>query len=832
MESKGWIGSLNKGIVKGWVVCDEGNIGIYHGDEHIANVDELYLRQDIIDLGYTDKEAGFGVDISEYLSTVAGDITISLKQGDEQLANIEIHVPSRINLINNSNLTLQDYNHVLDWQVISNHRIGLSLSSFMTPKSVKHGNGSYTRFAFGDTNNTRHLLELIPTLSVENSEVQTLKLAVVAKASHEAHLQVLLIDSNGQRVLQEPILLTPKWSHQVVELDDEITSGLLSNELQLKLVAKHHGRRFIDIAMVQLSEGLIAPSQNTISAEQADDFFGQNILLNGDLKRWPNGVLFSYVRRGQELAENWFLEMSKSNMGNVAVAVVSDRYQSDPLSNTLESKFGLRVRTRQLDGYARLIVPFSKSHLSCVDYQFELEAEALSLDKKTTIPRIYIIARDAYNDTIVHDVARKHVMTGREKVKFILDAKAVSGIIEKSANYPVLTLAIGLPDNSDFCLYSLSLTPADKSLELEEEPEEETVSQAAFLAFEDSSITSQLTILKGLELWRSEITVRVPEVDNDATSSAAALDSLGHFRAHIFSLSPHKLARPSREYPIVDIIVPVYNACDDVLLCLSSLIEKTDVLHRIFVINDGEDERTAEMLDAFNCSFNHLEVINNDHNLGYTKSVNKGISHSNADWVVVLNSDTIVSDNWLSKLLNCALSTEKVGMVGALSNAASWQSVPQIHDNNGDWHLNPIPDGMTIDDIALEVATLSQREYPEVGVINGFCQLINTSMLDEIGLLDEVAFPIGYGEENDMCARAVKAGYKLLIADDTYIFHAKSKSFGHDKRKALAKQGSAALKKKHPDVNWGKVTRLIFENPGLVDLRKKLATRLEEKEVK
>ena len=79
-----------------------------------------------------------------------------------------------------------------------------------------------------------------------------------------------------------------------------------------------------------------------------------------------------------------------------------------------------------------------------------------------------------------------------------------------------------------------------------------------------------------------------------------------------------------------------------------------------------------------------------------------------------------------------------------------------------------------------------------------------------------------------MCARAVKAGYTLLIADDTYVFHAKSKSFGHSKRKELAKQGSAALKKKHPDVDWGDVTKRIFEHPSLVELRKQLAVSLAE----
>ena len=56
--------------------------------------------------------------------------------------------------------------------------------------------------------------------------------------------------------------------------------------------------------------------------------------------------------------------------------------------------------------------------------------------------------------------------------------------------------------------------------------------------------------------------------------------------------------------------------------------------------------------------------------------------------------------------------------------------------------------------------------------------------------MDEENFPIGYGEENDYCIRAADAGFTLAIADDAYVFHAKSKSFGHSRRKELSKQGA------------------------------------------
>lgn len=825
MQSRGCIDSCTNGIVSGWLVAEKQNAAhLYVNGKFAKEITDYYIRQDIIDLGITEAESGFNVDISEYVTSLNGTFLLELKHNDIVVASFEAYIPSQTNLIENDFLKLEDFNTIGGWKIGINHRVGFSLANFVAPKGLEHANGHYTRFSFGDTSNTRHKLKLTPTLNIENIFAKTLKLAIVAKASHSTHINFLLTDKHGENVVNEPIALSHKWEHLVVEVSEEHTSDLFKGELEVSFTTKHHGRRFIDIAMIQLSEELIAPSKE-VNDFNGSDFSRTNLIKNGSLQSWPNGIIFNSLTRGQELAENWFIEMSKANLANLAVAAISDNTQNDPLADSITSKFGLRVRAKKLDGYARLIVPIAKQNLSEIDYQIELDLEASGLNNKVTIPRIYLIARDARNDSVVYDIVRKQVINNREKLLLKVDAKAVNEILTSSHSFPALTVAIDLPEENDISIYGLSFhaRPLNENIKEKDSPNK----KPSLLRLEDPSITAQLSALKGLELWSSEKAIK-PYIKPNKPTNEITLDNSNEFIKHINSLKPNKLTRPSREFPFIDIVVPVYNACDDVLLCLSALIEKTDLLHRVIVINDGQDERTAIMLEAFNSTYNHLEVITNPENIGYTRSVNKGIKHSNADWVVVLNSDTIVSKGWLSKLMNCALSQDNVGMVGALSNAASWQSVPYVHDASGDWHLNPLPGHMTIDDMASKVAELSLRDYPEVGVINGFCQLINTRMLDDIGLLDDVAFPIGYGEENDMCARAIKAGYTLLIADDTYVFHAKSKSFGHSKRKELAKQGSAALKKKHPDVDWGSVTKRIFEHPSLVELRKQLEAALAE----
>ena len=75
---------------------------------------------------------------------------------------------------------------------------------------------------------------------------------------------------------------------------------------------------------------------------------------------------------------------------------------------------------------------------------------------------------------------------------------------------------------------------------------------------------------------------------------------------------------------------------------------------------------------------------------------------------------------------------------------------------------------------------------------------VRRACLDDIGAFDADAFPRGYGEENDFCARATKAGWTHVIDDATLIYHVRSASFGGD-RDALVREGRAIVDARHPD---------------------------------
>src|SRR3546814_18379056 len=74
---------------------------------------------------------------------------------------------------------------------------------------------------------------------------------------------------------------------------------------------------------------------------------------------------------------------------------------------------------------------------------------------------------------------------------------------------------------------------------------------------------------------------------------------------------------------------------------------------------------------------------------------------------------------------------------------------------------------------------------------------IRRAMLEDVGLFDEQAFPVGYGEENDLCMRAIDAGWHHLVDPGVFVQHARSASFG-SRREELAKVGAQPLESRHP----------------------------------
>lgn len=276
--------------------------------------------------------------------------------------------------------------------------------------------------------------------------------------------------------------------------------------------------------------------------------------------------------------------------------------------------------------------------------------------------------------------------------------------------------------------------------------------------------------------------------------------------------------------PTIDIVICIHNALDDVKICLDATLRRSPKMRQLILVNDGSDAATSQWLREFTDSIDvPVRLIHNLEQRGYTIAANQGLHASPADYVVLLNSDTIPTRAWLERLVACGESDEKIGIIGPLSNAASWQSVPKRFAESGDWEVNELPAGVSPDDIAAQLALHHRATYPRAQLINGFCLVIKRRMFNELGYLDEATFPRGYGEENDFCLRAVAAGFELAIADDCYVFHAKSKSFTHATRLELVKDANRILHGKHSPETVENACAELRDNPGLATARARFA---------
>jgi GT2 family glycosyltransferase/polysaccharide pyruvyl transferase WcaK-like protein len=274
--------------------------------------------------------------------------------------------------------------------------------------------------------------------------------------------------------------------------------------------------------------------------------------------------------------------------------------------------------------------------------------------------------------------------------------------------------------------------------------------------------------------------------------------------------------------PTLDVIICVHNALGDVQRCLNSLLNYTTIPYKLHLINDGSDAATSMYLSEFASKYGSV-LLTNDSQVGYTKAANTGLRNSCGEFVLLLNSDTIVSSRWLEKLLECACIDDKIGIVGPLSNAAAYQSVPFTKNEKHQWVTNTLPAGLSPALADAIVERLSRREFPRVPFLNGFCLLLKREVISKIGYFDEEAFPLGYGEEIDFCLRAGKAGLELAVADHAYVFHVKSASYGHGRRRTLSLLARAQLDAKHGAATLSAARTSLNGNECLASIRRHIA---------
>ncbi len=256
----------------------------------------------------------------------------------------------------------------------------------------------------------------------------------------------------------------------------------------------------------------------------------------------------------------------------------------------------------------------------------------------------------------------------------------------------------------------------------------------------------------------------------------------------------------------LDVIVPVYRDLPTTRQCLDSLLAaRATIPYRIVIVNDQSPEPELHELLRQYRDYDDVVLLENAVNLGFTGAVNRGVSLSSNRDVIVLNSDTIVSNDWADRLYLHAKRATNIGTVTPLSNNASIFSVRNFPIGFD------LPEGFDIAAYDREIAATNAGATVEVPVGHGFCLFINRTCLDKVGFLDQVTFGKGYSEEVDFCLRARRYGFIHQCAADTFVAHVGGVSF-QETGNAQRLKNRRVIEQKYPGY-FAEIEAFIHSDP-------------------
>jgi GT2 family glycosyltransferase len=280
-----------------------------------------------------------------------------------------------------------------------------------------------------------------------------------------------------------------------------------------------------------------------------------------------------------------------------------------------------------------------------------------------------------------------------------------------------------------------------------------------------------------------DATLRTLRADPDKMRLQAFLDGVGVWPEEGLA---GPLNKPDAgQAACVDIIIPVFNALDEVKTCLESIRRwPSKAIRRIVLVDDCSAAETAAWLADYRDRHDDVQLVRNPENLGFTRAVMAGVDHSRAPYMLFLHSDSKVTSHWLDGMLEAMRARPQTALVGPLSNNAFHQSICPVAQGEA-----KDPWERTADDFAAMVHTITKRAFPRVPLLSGFCLLVHRSAFDLAGGLDSVAFPYGNSGVQDLCLKICDLGFNSAVADNVYVHHQGSGSIGKDRRDSLMASG-------------------------------------------
>jgi hypothetical protein len=221
-------------------------------------------------------------------------------------------------------------------------------------------------------------------------------------------------------------------------------------------------------------------------------------------------------------------------------------------------------------------------------------------------------------------------------------------------------------------------------------------------------------------------------------------------------------------FPKVSVIVLAHNQKYFTEVCLAAIEQFTQYPNfEVIVVDNASTDATPQFLAQWAASRPWARIVTNEANLGFAAGNNRGARAAAGDYLAFLNNDTFVTGGWAGDLLAHFRRNPKLGLLGPVTNRSGNESVIPIEYQN-------------MEEMAVKARSYTathRRQLTHPHVLHWFCVMLPRTVWSEVGELDE-GFGLGMFEDDDYTYRVRAAGFETACAEDVFVHHHHSASFG------------------------------------------------------
>ncbi len=212
----------------------------------------------------------------------------------------------------------------------------------------------------------------------------------------------------------------------------------------------------------------------------------------------------------------------------------------------------------------------------------------------------------------------------------------------------------------------------------------------------------------------------------------------------------------------VVILIPFHNSVHWIRPCLFAIKQAKFPLKNILIVNDRSSRANLEICKKIINEFGgDIRLASNSGRPGFGGAVNFGVSMLKCKYVLLLNSDCLITESTVGALVAPLIESNDIFMSCPISN-------------NSPNYSFQIPEGMNYLSVAKYLneiyAESTNKPYVEAATVVGNCLMVKRSVFDELGGFSD-EWGVGYGEETDLQFRAAKLGYESVLALNTFVYH-------------------------------------------------------------